>query len=560
MTRPPGMGLAAVTSALLLALSMPFVAPADPVTVNETNSKIVLLPDGHADISYALTFSDGGREQLEEIGPLLPAHQVKGVSARGPDGKEFPIKLQEKGGGRYALRLGLTTERGKRYTVKIRYLSLDPAVGRVQQGGKGVIAFDWAPPELAVPLQLQKLDVVFPLVLDAAITRPDQVTDALVRSTGLVSDPTRLQAFRDVAYYPTVDPVSHKVLLSVQLRQENVPPRGRAEIRFHLPEAAFASLVSGGTGQPARGGQASSTPAPGLRHLGVGSWLAILVALALVLIVALGLLRMVALYQYTRPLPGYQAPQIEVEGFETRGVAPELDPAETALYLGEGARALMALVLSLERRGVVKVIRGRPLRLEVLQPEAADLPAAERALLEAVTHDGALDEACLPGILSEVAGSLLEKVWNADREATRARCHQRIEAAWREVAGWRSGTDQADRWPELLPWLVVDPGGAARWAAAGVGSGSPGGSFLGGALLKPDESFASTLEDFTAGAANMFERARQIEGGADGGAGQAGAGLDYAACHSACVHDACHSACIHAACHSACHSACVGGL
>ena len=51
----------------------------------------------------------------------------------------------------------------------------------------------------------------------------------------------------------------------------------------------------------------------------------------------------------------YEAPEIEIETYETPGVVPDLNAIEAAMYLGDSAKVLTLLVMSLAARGIVKI-------------------------------------------------------------------------------------------------------------------------------------------------------------------------------------------------------------
>jgi hypothetical protein len=116
-------GLAA---ALLLLLAGALAA--EPVTLTQISSRVVLLGDGSARITYSIAFRENeeGREQLRDIGPLLPAHTIESVTGEGPAAKAFAVSLEDKGGGHYRVALGERTREDETY--KITIITARPAV------------------------------------------------------------------------------------------------------------------------------------------------------------------------------------------------------------------------------------------------------------------------------------------------------------------------------------------------------------------------------------------------------------------------------------------------
>ncbi|MEN6642781.1 MAG: hypothetical protein ABFE08_10070, partial [Armatimonadia bacterium] len=221
-----------VLALLLLALTS---ALAQPVDLEQATSRVVIQSDGKARITYTIQFKEleSGRTQIKNLGKLTPSHKI--ISSTGfvgtPQGASFPVTLTSRGGGDYGVTLGQRTENGQTYLVRVVYQTSEPIVDHTKVKGQDYLAVSWAPPQWNLSIGLQQIDIITPFALPAGLTKPEQVTDDVVRAAGLLTEKKAFGNFDDVDFYPTPDNTG-KSYLSVHLKQTNPGPEADAVVTF----------------------------------------------------------------------------------------------------------------------------------------------------------------------------------------------------------------------------------------------------------------------------------------------------------------------------------------
>ncbi|MDI7276141.1 MAG: hypothetical protein QME94_09180, partial [Anaerolineae bacterium] len=179
-----------------------------PVTINRSESYVVVRQDGRLDIRYSLTFTEHeGRDRIREIGPFGAGHALVAAAGEGPDGA-FTVDLEPVGEGTYAAIFERPTRLGEQYTVTIRYAIERPAFDATVVDGRPYRALAWAPFQWSLPIEEAVLQFVFPIELPAGVDTPEEVTDALVNESGLLVGDTA--AFDRWVYFPTPDEAAGK--------------------------------------------------------------------------------------------------------------------------------------------------------------------------------------------------------------------------------------------------------------------------------------------------------------------------------------------------------------
>jgi hypothetical protein len=325
---------------LLLLLLLPLAAHAqNPVAIQQVDSYVVIHSDGNARITYSLTFKDlqGGRSEIKTLGPFTPSHKI--VSSSGTTGgTSFPVTLDAIGQGKYHASLGLTTTRGQVYTVQVKYETTEPLMDHTKVEGKDYLAVFWSPPQWALPIELQKIDIITPFALPAGISKPEQVTQEVVQAAGLKTEKRAFGNFDRVVYYPTPDERSGKSYLSIRLEQKNLSPQADSVFKFYVPAAGLTVPTQKQIEDMRKHPQGEKAPA---RPIGYGAfswWQIALFLIALVFVVS-GVARLWSIGHKPPPMQKlYKAPEIELETFETPGVVPDLNAIEAAMYLGDSAK------------------------------------------------------------------------------------------------------------------------------------------------------------------------------------------------------------------------------
>ena len=248
----------------LTAAALLLVAPlhAASVTLNECDSRVIVKADGTAQIDYTIIFTEqgGGRREIKTIGPLTPAHKIvkaygyahawpppDNPTATAPEGAvPFDVKLDPLGDAKYHASLSTNTRNGEQYAVTIRYQTTNWVVDRTKVNGQDYLALTWSPPEWALPIGKQRIDVILPVVLDNSIRQPEQVTDAVVNATGLkTSQKESFVNYPRQVYYPTPDTESGKTYLSLRLEHKDLAANGKGVFVIFLPEKHFTLAAAG---------------------------------------------------------------------------------------------------------------------------------------------------------------------------------------------------------------------------------------------------------------------------------------------------------------------------
>ena len=172
---------------LFLLLAMPALAQGDPVRIDKADNYVVILADGRLDVRYTLTFTElqDGRDRISEMGPFPANHTIVSASGKGPQGA-FTVNLTG-GPSIYQANFERRTQRGQQYEILVRYTVDRSVFDPTTINGQPYVAIGWAPFQWALPITLQEIRYILPIELSTEITQPEQVTDAVVNATGLLT-------------------------------------------------------------------------------------------------------------------------------------------------------------------------------------------------------------------------------------------------------------------------------------------------------------------------------------------------------------------------------------
>ncbi|HNR95423.1 MAG TPA: hypothetical protein PKH89_00425, partial [Anaerolineae bacterium] len=339
--------LLALAALLIVLVSMPAAVQAqDPVTLNKSDYYVTVLQDGRLRVKYELTFTEreNGRDRIKELPPLESPHTILEAYGSGPDGR-FQVTLQPTGrAGVYSALFATSTRKGSQYVLTVRYTVDRSVFDATKIDGEDYRIIGWASGEWSLGIEVLGATFVLPIELPADITRPEQVTDAIVNAAGVKVG--RLSDFTRWVYFPTPDETTGKNWLSIYVEKKNVPPKGKIQPPFYLRGSTIPTTSE--TEIPLK-----PSPTPVQPSGGTGWTRAALgLIFCMGMIVVLGVAVVVALVVKRRPKkPVYEPPEIELETFETAGVVPDLNAIETAFYMGNSARTITLIVLSLVNRG-----------------------------------------------------------------------------------------------------------------------------------------------------------------------------------------------------------------
>ena len=79
--------MASLILMLLLLVAAPFVALAQPVSLDKVFVYVVVLNDGRLNVRYTLSFTEleSGRDKITEMGLFPQDHTIVSSSGKGPD-------------------------------------------------------------------------------------------------------------------------------------------------------------------------------------------------------------------------------------------------------------------------------------------------------------------------------------------------------------------------------------------------------------------------------------------------------------------------------------------
>ena len=100
---------------------VPALAPAQPVTLEETAFQLTLLKGGRAEVLYSITFTEHeGRDRIRSIGQFLEPMTV--LESWGESGDEkFGVTMENNGSGYYAALFDIQRDLHSQYPVQTRY-------------------------------------------------------------------------------------------------------------------------------------------------------------------------------------------------------------------------------------------------------------------------------------------------------------------------------------------------------------------------------------------------------------------------------------------------------
>jgi hypothetical protein len=382
---------------------------------------------------------------------------VVSASGEGPDGA-FDVSVQ--GSGEYRqVNFDTTTRQGQQYAITVRYTVDRSVFDATTINGQSYVTIGWAPFAWGLAITTEEIEYILPIEISSDITQPEQVTDAVVNATGLVTPD--LSNFDRWVYFPTPDEPSGKVYLSIFVAKNNLAAQAEMVPTFYLPAGDITTTsktpiplnptASGATSGTTSGGDTTSSGGTTSTSLHFGTE-ALAGMFCLGVPITLGVLALlINALRRRKPKMNYEPPEIEIETFQTPGVVPDLNAIETAFYMGNSTKTIALIVLALEQRGIVNIVNHSPLQLEILKPDEK-VATYERALLDAIMEDGTIDKEKVPAILAAVAAVVQPKMWNADPEATRRTYQKRIDTAWEDYEReWR-------RAPQSHPCPTIFPG------------------------------------------------------------------------------------------------------
>ncbi|MFQ5905822.1 MAG: hypothetical protein ACE5JA_04540 [bacterium] len=265
----------------------------------------------------------------------------------------------------------------------------------------------------------------------------------------------------------------------------------------------------------------------------------------------------VASHTQKRRLMRYMPPCLAIEGV---GVKRGLTAVEAAVLLEKPLDKVCAMILfGLLRKDVIKVVKARPLRVEVLDRDREGLREYESTFLAAIDKKGRVAETKLRRVITALIKGTNQKMKGFSRRDSRDYYRSIVNKAWEQVASSEAPEVASEVLDRELEWLMIDGEydrkmrdtlGARRVVVPvwfpGYGTSAPSGipaisvpslpgSDFANSVVKSVESFAhglvSKVESFTA---NVTRTTNPPATGSWSGSGGSGC-----ACACACAGCAC---------------------
>jgi hypothetical protein len=248
----------------------------------------------------------------------------------------------------------------------------------------------------------------------------------------------------------------------------------------------------------------------------------------------------------------YLPAEVGMEGVEIRrGLAVP----EVAALMEEPLNKILALVLfGMIRKGYIKMVTQKPLKLEKLAHGAPDI-SYEQEFLKAVEDDGVVSEKEAVAVLTDLVKRVTEKMKGFSRTKSLSYYREIMKKAWEQVG--------SENYSESFEWLMIDKDfeqeATRRYPTGNVpvpiifgpifhspstyGGGTPVPTSSGGGIVSSANSIVSSIEGFSGNLANSLPGlATQVTSKTNpvpvstGGGGHTGGGC---ACACACAGCAC---------------------
>ena len=236
-------GIARWASALLIVAGLCLwlvgsASAAGPPIITKVEAQVTVLSGGGLDVKYRLTFHETEpRSGITSMGPFDPSHEMLDYRIEHAD-TEFPVVLDDQGGGFYGVDFGFDTEAGEDYTVHVHY-AVDYGLDETTVDGQSYRVLEWSPIEWSLEIGEQVVTLILPIELPADITEPEQVTDEIVDEAGILVDEAMVSSFDRWVYYPTPDEVTGKNWLSIYVSKTALPPEYHFRPKVYVPARHF---------------------------------------------------------------------------------------------------------------------------------------------------------------------------------------------------------------------------------------------------------------------------------------------------------------------------------
>jgi hypothetical protein len=150
----------------------------------------------------------------------------------------------------------------------------------------------------------------------------------------------------------------------------------------------------------------------------------------------------------------YMPPSLAIEGV---GIKRGLTAVEAAVLLEKPLDKVCTMILfGLLRKRAVKVVKDRPLRLEVAEKSPEGLYDYETAVLGAIDNKGGIAEGKLAKAVVSLIKSTNEKMKGFSRRETKEYYNSIVNKAWEQVKSGETPEIASEALDKELEWLMAD--------------------------------------------------------------------------------------------------------
>ncbi len=150
----------------------------------------------------------------------------------------------------------------------------------------------------------------------------------------------------------------------------------------------------------------------------------------------------------------YLPPSVGVEGV---GVKRGLTAVEAAILLETPLDKVLTMILfGLMKKGAVRVVSEKPLKLELTDPPPADLRSYEKGFLDAIDKKGQPDDKKLREVMVLLVKAVNDKLKGFSRKETVAYYKDIVNQAWGQVQAANTPELKTRALTENIDWTMLD--------------------------------------------------------------------------------------------------------
>ena len=150
----------------------------------------------------------------------------------------------------------------------------------------------------------------------------------------------------------------------------------------------------------------------------------------------------------------YIKPSISIEG---HGIKRGLTAVEAAILMGQPLDKVMTMILfSTVKKNAVQVVTRNPLKVELLQPQPADLQAYETEFIKAIVEEDRQRRKDLQAMTVNLIKSVTEKMKGFSSKETKDYYKAINDKAWQQIETAGTPEIKSQMFEEAIEWTMLD--------------------------------------------------------------------------------------------------------